>query len=89
MINVNKPIVCPLSKTDLKYLIKRFGLQAWMFDHRLLVFQWEGLEYEFYVYDDAIFLEKINVLRNIKVSNLDKFQPVIHTPKHELPDFLQ
>jgi hypothetical protein len=60
-----------------------------MFDHRLLTFQWEGLEYEFYVFDDTIYLEKINVLRNVKIANLEKFQSVIHESKHELPDYLK
>ena len=89
MKRVNKGIVNPLSKNDLKQLIKRFGLQSWMFDEKLLLFEWEGLEYEFYIIEDRIYLERITVLRDILLADLEKIESHIKKAKHELPDFLK
>jgi hypothetical protein len=89
MKKVNSGIVSPLSRGDLKMLIKQFGLQSWMFDEKLFLFQWKGLEYEFYIYDDKIYLEKITILRDIFFANLEQLESSIKKPKHKLPDFLK
>lgn len=89
MKRINKGIVNPLSHSDLKMLIKRYGLQSWMFDEKLLLFQWEGLEYEFYIIENIIYLERITVLRDIPLAKLEIFESNIRKVKHELPDFLK
>lgn len=60
-----------------------------MFDERILFFQWEGLEYEFLIIENNIYLEKINVLKDVIVAKLDSFKPHIQPAKSELPWFLK
>ena len=85
MKNNMRGIVTPVSRSNLKKLIKRHGLQSWMFDERLLFFEWEGLEYEFYIYEDTIVLEKINVQKNVVLARLADFKSQIRTTKSKLP----
>ena len=89
MKKVSNPIIHPKSRSQLKKLFKKFGLQSWMFDERLLFFQWEGLEYELLIIENNIYLEKINVLKDIVVANLDSFKSHIQQSKPQLPDFLK
>lgn len=89
MKNVNNAIIQIPSRSHLKKMVKIHGLQAWMFDENLLYFEWKGLEYEFYVYDQTIVLTRINVLRNVPLTELDKVKSKIKKNTPKLPDFLQ
>ena len=85
MRKVMRGIVTPISRSNLKKLIKLHGLQSWMFDENLLFFEWDGLEYQFYIYDNDIFLEKINLQRDVVLANLEDFKTNIRSTKSKPP----
>jgi hypothetical protein len=84
-----KPIINPKSRSQLKNLFKTHGLQSWIFDEKALFFEWEGLEYQFYIIEKNIYLEKIAVLKDVIVAHLDSFKSHIQKQKSELPDCLK
>lgn len=90
MKNTLKGIINPVSRKNLKKLIQLHGFQSWMFDENLLFFEWEGLEYEFYVCGDSIHLEKINVHKDVILADFEDLKYNIQpTTKPELPDYLK
>lgn len=89
MKNTLKGIISPASRKNLKKLIQLHGFQSWLFDENLLFFEWEGLEYEFYVYGESIHLEKINVHKDVILADLDELKCNIQSTKPELPDYLK
>jgi hypothetical protein len=90
MKNTSKGIINPVSRKNLRCLIKLHGLQSWMFDKNRLFFEWKGLEYEFYVCCDTIHLERINIQKEVILADFDNLKYNIQSPKKpELPDFLK
>ena len=89
MKNTLKGIINPISLKNLKKLIKVHGLQSWMFDENLLFFEWEGLQYEFYVCGDTIHLEKIIIQKDVILADFEDLKYNIQSTKPELPDYLE
>lgn len=60
----------PLSKQRLKGLIKNHGLQTSIFDRSLLVFDWEGLEYQFQIFEGVLYLYCVRMPSDVVLGEL-------------------
>ena len=64
-------LIRPLTKRRLQRLIRIHGLQCDLFDNSRFLFDWEGLEYQFYVKEQKLLLERIRVRMDITIGPME------------------
>lgn len=66
-------MISPVSKNKLRKLIKSHGLQTCIFDSSLLSFDWDGLEYQFRIFDGQLFLYRVIVQGDAILGNFRNY----------------
>jgi len=69
----NRPLLNPLSKAKLRLLIKTHGLQVSTFHKSLFIFDWEGLEYQFHLAEEELYLYCVRIEWDVSLGSFDDY----------------